>query len=244
IDLYWKRVNNDNTMYCPLELHNQVINLVELHFSRHILLPKSNGELYVNQQAIWNECQGRYSVPWRKEFKQEWKKLEKKESLSDNLYFTNPNQWTCTCIAYMKNRFFLCKHLVQRNGNYPLISTYDGKLINVFHFYNSEAYKVPNILPIKESIIEYKDEYIVEDNDDNEYKAYEQNINDLNEILIKVKNLIDQLQEKAKGHLWLQNIRSNFKPLEKMIMDIEKLENRRTTPKTSKDFNRNTTYWL
>ncbi|CAG8853544.1 13184_t:CDS:1, partial [Gigaspora margarita] len=74
---------------------------------------------------------------------------------------------------------------VQRNGNYPLISTYDGEFINVFHFYNSEAYKVPNILPIKESIIEYEDEYIVEDNEDNEYKAYEQNINNLNEILIK-----------------------------------------------------------
>ncbi|KAF0556962.1 ATP-dependent DNA helicase pif1 [Gigaspora margarita] len=122
--------------------------------------------------------------------------------------------------------------------------TYDGKFINVFHFYNSEAYKVPNILPIKESIIEYEDEHVVEDNDDNEYKAYKQNINNLNEILIKVKNLIDQSREKAKGHLWLQNIRSNFKPLEKMIIDIEKLENQRTTPKTSKDFNRNTTYWL
>ncbi|CAG8818099.1 22903_t:CDS:2, partial [Gigaspora margarita] len=61
---------------------------------------------------------------------------------------------------------------------------------------NFKAYKVPNILPIKESIIEYKNEYIVEDNDDNEYK-----------------------------------------PLEKIIIDIEKLENWHTTPKTSKDFN-------
>ncbi|CAG8755832.1 24440_t:CDS:2, partial [Gigaspora rosea] len=35
------------------------------------------------------------------------------------------------------------------------------------------AYKVPNIL------------YIVEDDDDNKYKAYEQNINNLDVILIK-----------------------------------------------------------
>ncbi|CAG8830081.1 26982_t:CDS:2, partial [Gigaspora margarita] len=93
-------------MYCPLELHNQVINLVELHFSSEI-------------------------------------------------------------------------------RNYPLISIYDGEFINIFHFYNLEAYKVSNILPIKKSIIEYKNKYIVEDNDDNEYKAYKQNINNLNKILIK-----------------------------------------------------------
>ncbi|RIB21953.1 hypothetical protein C2G38_1912626, partial [Gigaspora rosea] len=37
----------------------------------------------INQQLYQLHLlqQGHYSVPWRKEFKQEWKKLEKKESL-------------------------------------------------------------------------------------------------------------------------------------------------------------------
>ncbi|CAG8853683.1 13642_t:CDS:1, partial [Gigaspora margarita] len=46
IDPYWKRIDNDNTMYCPLELRKQVVDLVEMHYNQHILLPKSSGEFY------------------------------------------------------------------------------------------------------------------------------------------------------------------------------------------------------
>ncbi|KAF0499952.1 ATP-dependent DNA helicase pif1 [Gigaspora margarita] len=118
----------------------------------------------------------------------------------------------------IKQRIASCKPILDKYD--PIIAHRKCLAIDLYckRVQRNEAYKVPNILLIKESIIEYKDEYIVKENDDNEYKVYEQNINDLNEILIKL--------------------------LEKMIIDIEKLENQHTTPKTSKDFNCNTIYWL
>ncbi|CAG8726638.1 16570_t:CDS:2, partial [Dentiscutata erythropus] len=74
---------------------------------------------------------------------------------------------------------------IQHNGNYLLIATYE------------------------ESIVEYEEEYKIENNNEQE----------------------------------LQNVYSNFKPLEKMIDDIETLENQHIMLKTFKDFNRNTLYW-
>lgn len=62
-------------------------------------------------------------------------------------------------------------------------------------------------------------------------------------LYLQTKNMLEQSRSKSKGYLWLRNVYSNFKPLEKMIADIETLDNRRTMPRTSKDFNRNTLYW-
>ncbi|CAG8716802.1 10106_t:CDS:2, partial [Scutellospora calospora] len=57
IDPYWKRSNNHIMfVFCPSNLKKQVIDLVELHYNRHILLPKSNGEYYMSSQAIWEDC--------------------------------------------------------------------------------------------------------------------------------------------------------------------------------------------
>ncbi|CAG8813669.1 4848_t:CDS:2, partial [Dentiscutata erythropus] len=109
----------------------------------------------------------------------------------------------------------------QRNENYPLIATYEGEFINPFYCYNSKALEISII---KELIVEYEEEYEIENN--NEQEVYYQNLNHLNNVLDK-----------------LQNVYSNFKPLEKMIDDIETLENRHTIPRTFKDFNHNTLYW-
>ena len=49
-------------------------------------------------------------MPWRKEFKKEWRQHEKKEI--NGKYLTNPVQWICSCPAYNQSRFFLCKHLI------------------------------------------------------------------------------------------------------------------------------------
>ncbi|CAG8612166.1 4512_t:CDS:2, partial [Scutellospora calospora] len=200
---------------------------------------------------------GRYIVPWRKEFKHEWRKLEKKTSNTKELYSTNLDQWTCTCLSYMKSRFFLCKHLVnsvgevQRNGDYPIIATYEGEFVNPFCFQNP---KVLEISMIRESIIEYEDDYAIEDNNadeddeyaiegDREQEIYNQSLDHLNNVLNKTKNMLEQSRSKSKGYLWLRNVYPNFKSLEKMIADIETLDNRCTMPRTSKDFNRNTLYW-
>ena len=78
---------------------------------------------------------GREKVSWRKDFKKHWKDLLKKE-VSGELYYTNADQWICSCPAFLMDRFFLCKHLVksvnniitaeffdnvQRQGIYPLL---------------------------------------------------------------------------------------------------------------------------
>ncbi|CAG8598692.1 5064_t:CDS:2, partial [Cetraspora pellucida] len=57
------------------------------------------------------------------------------------------------------------------------------------------------------------------------------------------KELLEESHNKTKGHLWLERIHSNFKPLEKMNDDIMKLKSCRTMSQTWKDFNNNTQYW-
>ncbi|PKK58461.1 hypothetical protein RhiirC2_703467 [Rhizophagus irregularis] len=42
--------------------------------------------------------QGRYSVPWRKEFKKEWKQHEKKTTQLNGKYFTDSTKWICACL--------------------------------------------------------------------------------------------------------------------------------------------------
>ena len=57
------------------------------------------------------------------------------------------------------------------------------------------------------------------------------------------KDLLEESCNKPKGYLWLKNVRSNFKSLEKMNDDIRVLRNCQTTPRTWKDLNHNTMYW-
>ncbi|GBC35839.2 ATP-dependent DNA helicase PIF1 [Rhizophagus irregularis DAOM 181602=DAOM 197198] len=256
IDPNWEIVNNSNsTIFCLLDLRKTVIKLVENHSSRHMLLPKSNGTFIIDANEIWKEFlvqqlyriqllqQGRYSVPWRKEFKKEWKQHEKKEIRSNNNYFTDSIKWICACLAYIHSHFFLCKHLinsvekadaiffkkVQRNGNYPLISSYEGKFVNVFCLEDSQNHKI-SIPLIQDSIVEHENDYIIES--DEEEDMYEADLTYLHGILDKAKELLENSRNKPKRHLWLKNVCPNFRSLERMNNDIIALENRRTMPKT------------
>ncbi|RIA89290.1 hypothetical protein C1645_825055 [Glomus cerebriforme] len=67
-----------------------------------------------------------------------------------------------------------------------------------------------NIPIIQDSIVENEDNYIIESNE--------------------TKELLDELCNKPKWHLWF--IHSNFNSLEKMNKDIIALENCRTMPRT------------
>ncbi|CAG8834036.1 10066_t:CDS:1, partial [Racocetra persica] len=58
---------------------------------------------------------------------------------------------------------------IQYNGDYPIIATYEGKFVNSFCFQNS---KVLEISTIRESIIEYEDDYAIEDNNADEDDEY------------------------------------------------------------------------
>ena len=92
--------------------------------------------LIPHNEIMYDKYQkGREKVAWRKDFKKHWKNLATKE-ISEELYYTNTDQWICSCLAFLKDRFFLCKHLVklvnntttseffnniQRQGIYPFL---------------------------------------------------------------------------------------------------------------------------
>ncbi len=58
---------------------------------------------------------------------------------------------------------------MQRNGNYPLISSYEGELVNVFCLENSLNYKTTRISLIQDSIIKNEENYIIESDDEKQH---------------------------------------------------------------------------
>ncbi|CAG8765331.1 13442_t:CDS:1, partial [Cetraspora pellucida] len=56
IDPEWNpQVNNNSNIICPLELQKMILNLVDQHYNRHMLLPKPNGEFIINSKLIWEK---------------------------------------------------------------------------------------------------------------------------------------------------------------------------------------------
>ncbi len=73
--------------------------------------------LIPHNEIMYNKYQkGREKVAQRKDFKKHWKNLATKE-ISEELYYTNTDQWICSCLAFLKDRFFLYKHLVKLVNN-------------------------------------------------------------------------------------------------------------------------------
>ncbi|CAB4384538.1 unnamed protein product [Rhizophagus irregularis] len=72
---------------------------------------------------------------------------------------------------------------------------------------------------------------------------YKADLTYLHGILDKAKELLENSRKKPKRHLWLKNVRLNFRSLERMNNDIIALENRKTMPKTWQNLNNNTMYW-
>ena len=50
--------------------------------------------------------QDRYLVLWRKEFKKEWKKHERKTTELNGKYLTDPVRWICSYPAFIQSQFF------------------------------------------------------------------------------------------------------------------------------------------
>ncbi|CAG8662903.1 3139_t:CDS:2 [Gigaspora rosea] len=237
VDPYWKKLN-DNAMhnFCLLNLRKQVINLVEIHYNRHIVSFCKKTNLIDLWIYFWNNwyCLKRWLL-WARAaddkishirttmiMESHWRHIK-----HDHLYKFHKPQIDHLCfilVTRVINQQLYRLHLLQqgryiRNENYPLIATYEGEFINPFYHHNSKALEISII---KESIIEYEKEYAIEDN--NEQEVYDQNLNHLTNILDKAKNLLEQSREKPKSHLWLQNVYSNFKPLKNMIANIELLK--------------------
>ncbi|RIB02909.1 hypothetical protein C2G38_2226505 [Gigaspora rosea] len=140
VDPCWKKFDNHVMfVFCPSNLRKQVIDLVKLHYNRHILLPKSNSEYYMSLQAIWEDCV------------KEIVSFCKKNNLID-LWIYLWNNWYCqkrwilwaraaniNSVSKVDIDFF---KRVQQNGNYPIIATYEGEFVN---FHNSKVLEISMI---------------------------------------------------------------------------------------------------
>lgn len=63
-------------------------------------------------------------LTWRKNFKREWRKLEKRETSPPDAfpylkYSPNTKDWTCACPAFVRSHFLVCKHLVRLHHRVP-----------------------------------------------------------------------------------------------------------------------------
>ncbi|CAG8600664.1 15541_t:CDS:1, partial [Cetraspora pellucida] len=73
---------------------------------------------------------------------------------------------------------------MQQNGSYLLISTYEGKLVNVFNLEMSQSHENLTVPLTQDPIIEHEDDYIIEGSDD-EQDTYESQLSYLYKILDK-----------------------------------------------------------
>jgi hypothetical protein len=74
--------------------------------------------VYLDQLDTRLTYNGRYRkrAAWRKEFKKQWKLCAVKpiEDPDKLEYNPRPYLWVCSCPAFIKSRFLICKHLVQK----------------------------------------------------------------------------------------------------------------------------------
>ncbi|KAJ3985287.1 hypothetical protein F5890DRAFT_1409822 [Lentinula detonsa] len=107
VEAHWRRIKHDFLHH----FHSPRIDLLAW-----ILITKLAPPYYHRLSQMMTDS-GRYRnlASWRKGFKAEWKKLEKRPityPLSDK-YRPDPSRWVCGCPSFYKSRFLICKHLVQ-----------------------------------------------------------------------------------------------------------------------------------
>jgi hypothetical protein len=95
---HWKVIKRD---YLPKFFRPRLDLVVYILLTR--LIPH-------HQQQYNKYLSGREKPSWRKDFKKEWINLQKNEI--NNQYFTDTERWICSYLGFLKNRFFLCKYLI------------------------------------------------------------------------------------------------------------------------------------
>ena len=91
-----------------LVLHNRPRPDFVLHIIDQKLLPRVMYD--------YKELSKGVSFPkWLKDFMIEWRKLRIRDE--NHTYETDKQRWICSCPAYLRNRFMLCKHLI--DGSSP-----------------------------------------------------------------------------------------------------------------------------
>lgn len=109
-----------------------------------ILVTKLAPSYYIKLDRLLVES-GRFRelCSWRKPFKKEWRKLERKEITlpMNNAYRPNIERWTCTCPFFVTSRFLVCKHLVQSVHRVPPIFFLEVKRHRTVPFWRHKTLK-------------------------------------------------------------------------------------------------------
>lgn len=105
VESHWRRIKRDF-------LHRFTRPRIDLVV--WVLISRMIPQGLEKMEAIRNGNHRKAVASWRKEFKQQWKKLSSQGADEDSLlkYHTNAATWTCGCDAFLLSRFLLCKHII------------------------------------------------------------------------------------------------------------------------------------
>lgn len=150
---HWKVLKRD---YLPKFFKPRLDLVIYVILSRLIPHHKQQYNKYINK---------RERVSWRKDFKKEWNTLVKRDIKGN--YATDIEKWICSCPSFLLNRFFLCKHLVQksqfeitpkffcqirRQGTYPFLTFQENTMDGIpatDNFVNTSKYYISHFTIIK-----------------------------------------------------------------------------------------------
>ncbi|RGB23210.1 hypothetical protein C1646_774845 [Rhizophagus diaphanus] len=115
------------------------------------------------------------------------------------------------------------QYFLKRNGNYPLISTYEGEFVNIFHSLDNKALSISTT---QNSIVENNNDNYIVDSDDEQH-IYETDLAYLCGILDKTKELLEESRNKPKCHLWVVTLLDvqNFKESDGWVVGFKKHHN-------------------
>ena len=105
VESHWRRIKHDF-------LHR--FNRPRVDLVLWVLIKKVVPLSLVRMKAILSGNLREADISWRKDFRKQWKDLEKKAVACQSIdrYHTNPAAWTCACESFLTSRFLICKHIV------------------------------------------------------------------------------------------------------------------------------------
>jgi MULE transposase domain len=212
------------------------------------------------QHLISSRQRTRYTPSWRPVFKRAWKECSRR-TINDTSYITDSVKWTCSCPAYLESRFLLCKHLVQsvrpvgpiffnevhRRRSPPFWQHPDLIPLEI----EANMTKQSELESGEEADEENTDISDAEDETDEENmdisdmedemsegrefdESWEYVYGSVEQSLEKWKELLNSQKEFKDVRFW-SAANEAMKGMEKMRMKCEKIDNKRTLPRTWKD---------
>ncbi|KAJ7479127.1 hypothetical protein FB451DRAFT_1450936 [Mycena latifolia] len=142
VESHWRRIKRDFLHH----FHMPCLDLLVW------ILVKKLAPTYYRKLDHYLVDTGRYrELPsWRKDFKLLWNKALKTPITTDPdrlyKYNTQPDKWLCTCPELPKNRFLICKHLVQ--GMHPVSPVF---FLEVKRNRTSPFWSHPSLIPLNSS---------------------------------------------------------------------------------------------